>query len=111
MLVSKIYETPVDAYGDVRALAVDSRVGACSRGQTLEVVIGWHVAHAFVCKADDSARRMAHLGTTVAHDINGCRHVALDFFYIVRISLLSSFLHIRVPIIVKIMVNNKAALA
>lgn len=39
MLVSKIYETPVDAYGDVRALAVDSRVGACSRGQTLEVVI------------------------------------------------------------------------
>ena len=55
--------------------------------------------------------RVQKTGTTVAHDINGCRHVALDFFYIVRISLLSSFLHIRVPIIVKIMVNNKAALA
>ena len=62
-------------------------------------------------RTDPHDHRMAHLGTTVAHDINGCRHVALDFFYIVRISLLSSFLHIRVPIIVKIMVNNKAALA
>lgn len=28
-----------------RALAVDSRVGACSRGQTLEVVIGVGMRH------------------------------------------------------------------
>jgi len=54
-------------------------------------------------------------GETILTYYIGCQSpvpsMASDFFYIVRISLLSSFLHIRIPIIVKIMVNNKAASA
>ena len=54
---------------------------------------------------------MVHLGAAVTHVIYGGRHVAFGVGYIVRISLSSSFLHIRVPIVDKIIENNKVAWA
>ena len=40
-----VYVVVAHGEGVARALAVDSRVGACSRGQTLEVVIGVGMRH------------------------------------------------------------------
>ena len=74
-------------------------------------LLGQHIAECIIGEGGDAACRMVHLGAAVAHVIYGGRHVAFGVGYIVRISLSSSFLHIRVPIADKIIVNNKVAWA
>ena len=74
-------------------------------------LLGKHVTEWVVDERCLSVRWVVDFRAAVAHVVNGWHHVALDIFYIVLISLFSSFLHIRAPIIGKIIVNNKAAFA
>ena len=74
-------------------------------------LLGQHIAECIIREGGDAACRMVHLGAAVPHVIYGGRHVAFGVGYIVRISLSSSFLHIRVPIVGKIIENNKVAWA
>ena len=74
-------------------------------------LLGKYIAECIIGKEGDTACRMVHLSAAVAHVIYGSRHVAFGVGYIVRISLSSSFLHIRVPIVGKIIENNKVAWA